>query len=159
MLFSNIQGPSTQNTSSFEPNDTAETSLEVKSGKIYQSVSETDIDQDVYQFTTSQDGEVYISLENTTGGYWMYLYDSYGNSITGDYYSTPPGNTIVLDRDLKQGTYYVKIQKKKVLQMESLQDFLFGDMGTVLAFCISEKSIWLLFAAQIVLYTYIENIN
>ena len=108
-LKATYSGSINRNTSSFEPNDTVETSLEVKSGEIYQSVSETDIDQDVYQFTTSQDGEVYISLENTTGGYWMYLYDENGSAITGDYFSSI-GGKIVLNRQVQKGTYFVKIQ-------------------------------------------------
>lgn len=39
----------------------------------------------------------------------MYLYNQDGDRIAGDYYSTR-GSKIVIDEDIQQGTYYVKIK-------------------------------------------------
>ena len=97
-----------RNSSTFEPNDTFETGLAVKSGQIYKSTSETSIDRDVYQFTTNKDGEVYIVLDDTTGGFSMYLYDDNGNNLGGDYYSSR-GNKIVINKQVQRGKYYVKV--------------------------------------------------
>jgi hypothetical protein len=92
----------------FEPNNTVETSYPVASGMTYNSTSSSNIDLDVYKFTTSKDGEVLLTLNKTTAGYSMYLYDSNGNSISGDYYSSS-GNTITLRKNLAKGTYYIKV--------------------------------------------------
>ncbi|EWG09940.1 PPC domain-containing protein [Cytobacillus firmus] len=98
-----------RNASSFEPNDTIETSLPVKSGEVYQSASESNIDQDVYQFTTNKDGEVYITLDEAGGGYYMYLYDENGNREASDYFSYSGGKSVI-NKKVQQGTYYVKIK-------------------------------------------------
>jgi hypothetical protein len=97
-----------RNSSSFEPNDTIETSKVAGDGVLYKSKSESSIDQDVYQFTTNKDGEVYITLDQTTAGYSMYLYDIDGNSLGGNYYSSK-GNTVVIEKNVKRGKYFVKI--------------------------------------------------
>ena len=107
-LKATYPGNITRNATTFEPNDTMETSMNMNSGQIYKSTSESDIDQDVYQFTTNKDGEVYITLDETTAGYSMYLYDKNGNRIDGDYYSTK-GNTIVISDTVEKGTYYIKV--------------------------------------------------
>ena len=107
-LKATYPGNITRNATTFEPNDTMETSMNINSGQIYKSTSESDIDQDVYQFTTNKDGEVYISLDETTAGYSMYLYDKNGNKLGGDYYSTK-GNTIVISDTVEKGTYYIKV--------------------------------------------------
>ncbi|PGZ97213.1 hypothetical protein COE51_14815, partial [Bacillus pseudomycoides] len=97
-----------RNFSTFEPNDTVETGMSISSGQFYKSNSESNIDRDVYQFTTSKDGEVYITLDETTGGYSMYLYDINGKQLGGDYYSSS-GNNIVINKDVRKGTYYIKV--------------------------------------------------
>ncbi|MGG0386973.1 pre-peptidase C-terminal domain-containing protein [Priestia megaterium] len=102
-------GEISRNPSTFEPNETNETGMSVNSGQMYTSTSESNIDQDVYQFTTNKDGEVYISLDQTTAGYSMYLYNQDGERVAGDYYSAR-GSKIVIDEDIQQGTYYVKIK-------------------------------------------------
>ncbi|MDG0030603.1 pre-peptidase C-terminal domain-containing protein [Priestia sp. Y58] len=102
-------GAISRNPSTFEPNETNETSMSVNSGQIYTSTSESNIDQDAYQFTTNKDGEVYITLDQTTAGYSMYLYNQYGEEIDGDYYSSK-GNKIVINESIQKGTYYVKIK-------------------------------------------------
>ncbi|MCU7745582.1 pre-peptidase C-terminal domain-containing protein [Priestia megaterium] len=107
-LKATYPGNITRNATTFEPNDTMETSMNINSGQIYKSTSESDIDQDVYQFTTNKDGEVYITLDETTAGYSMYLYDKNGNKLGGDYYSTK-GNTIVISDTVEKGTYYIKV--------------------------------------------------
>ena len=55
------------------------------SNQYYNSNSYSNIDRDVYQFTTSKDGNATITLDNTTGGFSMYLYDSNGKRLGGDY--------------------------------------------------------------------------
>ncbi|MED3955174.1 pre-peptidase C-terminal domain-containing protein [Priestia aryabhattai] len=107
-LKATYPGSINRNVTTFEPNDTMETSMNINSGQIYKSTSESDIDQDVYQFTTNKDGEVYITLDETTAGYSMNLYDKNGNRIDGDSYSTK-GNTIVISDTVEKGTYYIKV--------------------------------------------------
>ncbi|MEM4993404.1 pre-peptidase C-terminal domain-containing protein [Priestia sp. SB1] len=107
-LKATYPGNITRNVNTFEPNDTMETSMNINSGQIYKSTSESDIDQDVYQFTTNKDGEVYITLDETTAGYSMNLYDKNGKRIDGDSYSTK-GNTIVISDTVEKGTYYIKV--------------------------------------------------
>ncbi|MBY0063464.1 pre-peptidase C-terminal domain-containing protein [Priestia aryabhattai] len=107
-LKATYPGNITRNVNTFEPNDTMETSMNINSGQIYKSTSESDIDQDVYQFTTNKDGEVYITLDETTAGYSMNLYDKNGKRIDGDSYSTK-GNVIVISDTVEKGTYYIKV--------------------------------------------------
>ncbi|PGZ95757.1 hypothetical protein COE51_19445, partial [Bacillus pseudomycoides] len=83
--------------STFEPNDTIETAMPITSAKSYNSSSYSNIDKDVYQFKTGKDGNIDITLDNTTGGYSMYLYDINGKQLGGDYYSSR-GNTIKINR-------------------------------------------------------------
>ena len=65
---------------------------------------------DVYRFTTTKDGgEVYITLDEATGGFSMNLYDENENYVEGDYFSTK-GNKIVINENLQQGTYFIKIK-------------------------------------------------
>ncbi|USL25710.1 pre-peptidase C-terminal domain-containing protein [Priestia megaterium] len=107
-LKATYAGSITRNATTFEPNDTMETSMNINSGQIYKSTSESNIDQDVYQFTTNKDGEVYITLDETTAGYSMDLYDKNGNRVDGDSYSTK-GNTIIISDTVQKGTYFVKV--------------------------------------------------
>jgi uncharacterized protein YfaP (DUF2135 family) len=98
----------TRDTTTFEPNETAETSMSMISNKLYYSSSYSKIDRDVYKFTTNADGKATIVLDNNTAGYSVYLYDIYGNSVDYDYtYSA--GNTLVISEDLQKGTYYLYI--------------------------------------------------
>ena len=98
----------THNNSTFEPNDTFETSLPIKSGEFYKSESDSEIDVD-YQFTTNRgDGDVYITLDDLTGGYSMSIYDERGGFIKG-YSERNKGKTILDSRTLAEGTYFVKI--------------------------------------------------
>ncbi|MGE7662992.1 Ig-like domain-containing protein [Peribacillus sp. NPDC097197] len=97
-----------RNTKTFEPNETDETSMPVISNKSYKSSSSSPIDRDMYQFTTSKDGEVYITLDNTTGTFSMYLYDENGKEVGGTQtYSS--GSTITINKYVKKGTYYLAI--------------------------------------------------
>lgn len=102
-------GSINRNPSTFEPNETVETSFPIKSGEFYSSTSESKIDQDVYQFTTNQDGEAYITLDETTGGFDIDMYDANGRRITGDYFSSI-GGKITLNPKVQKGTYYIKIK-------------------------------------------------
>ena len=97
-----------RNTKTFETNDTFETSMSISSNKFYQSNSYSDIDRDVYRFRTKRDGNATITLDKTTGGFSMNLYDANGTYIEGDYFSTK-GNKIVLNENVKKGTYYIRI--------------------------------------------------
>lgn len=72
------------------------------SGKITSTETHT------YQFTASDDGEVYITLDEMTGGFSLYLYNANGDRLGGDYYSTS-GNKIVINQNLQKGTYYLKV--------------------------------------------------
>lgn len=95
----------------FEPNDTFETSLPIASGEFYESKSESGIDQDVYQFSTNKDGEVYIVLDKTTAGYYMELYDQFGNYIVRDYDSSK-GSQLVINQHVQKGKYFIRIIPK-----------------------------------------------
>ena len=100
--------PITRDAKTFEPNDTNETSMPIISGQIYSSDSFSSIDRDIYQFTTNQDGEAYITLDNTTGGYVIELYDINGNRL--DYeYASRSGRESHISKQLKKGTYYIQI--------------------------------------------------
>ncbi|WP_252502043.1 PPC domain-containing protein [Sporosarcina sp. Marseille-Q4943] len=97
-----------RNKSTFEPNDTMETSMAIKSGISYKSISETFYDIDTYQFTTTADGEVNIVLDETTGGFYLKLYDANGNAVTHDFHSKS-GGVSKISRKLAKGTYYIKV--------------------------------------------------
>lgn len=98
----------TRNASTFETNDTAETSLPMISNTSYSSSSYSALDRDVYQLTTNKDGNVTINLDKNTAGYYMSLLDSYGNSVGYDYtYSA--GDSLSINTNLQQGTYYLYI--------------------------------------------------
>ncbi|MBY0145064.1 fibronectin type III domain-containing protein [Neobacillus niacini] len=101
-------GSFTRSATTFETNDTAQTSMQMISNKSYSSSSDSGIDRDVYQFTTNSDGNAAITLDKVTAGYVIYLVDIYGNRITNDYlYSA--GDTAVLKASLQKGTYYLYI--------------------------------------------------
>lgn len=61
-----------------------------------------------YQFTTNGFGNVTILIDNTTGGLSMHLFDSEGN-ILGGSDSNFARETIVIERTLGKGTYYIRI--------------------------------------------------
>lgn len=100
----------TRNDTTFEPNDTFETALPIKTGQFYNSESDRVLDVDTYQFTTdSVDGDFYLTLDNLTGGFGVAIYDERGAYITGDSeYRT--GESIAISRTLGKGTYYIKIK-------------------------------------------------
>jgi cell wall-associated protease len=107
-LEATYPGSFSRNSSTFEPNETFETAMSISDGKFYNSSSNSVIDQDVYRFTTNQDGEVYVTLDNITAGYQMDIYDAYGNLIVTRNTSSA-GSWIAEDQMLKKGTYYVFI--------------------------------------------------
>jgi len=91
----------------FEPNDTLETSMQIKSGKMYTSdISSTD--RDVYQFTTKKDGEAYITFDNLTEAFYVTLFDSNRKEVTSAYTSSA-GGEISLLTDIQKGTYYIVV--------------------------------------------------
>lgn len=98
----------TRNSTTFETNDTAETSLNLTNGKFYSSKADTKIDRDVYKFTTTKDGEIYITLDQNKAGFLTELIDSNGNSVEYDYSYSAGENTVLLV-DAVKGTYYLYI--------------------------------------------------
>ncbi|GKU83545.1 Ig-like domain-containing protein [Niallia sp. NCCP-28] len=108
-LKATYAGSFKRNTATFEPNDTFETGLSIKSGQLYKSASDSNIDRDIYNFTTNKDGEVYVTLENITGGYYMSLYDEYGNEVEYDYDSTGGAKLRILEK-IQKGKYYLEIK-------------------------------------------------
>lgn len=107
-LKATYPGNFTRDSTTFETNDTFETAMALDSGKAYASSSYSDIDQDVYKFTTTKDGESYITLDQTTAGFSMELYDANGNELYTDY-GYDSGESLSIDKQLKKGTYYIKI--------------------------------------------------
>ncbi|MGJ7920825.1 Ig-like domain-containing protein [Neobacillus sp. LXY-4] len=97
----------TRNTTTYETNDTAETSMKMTSNKLYSSSSDTEIDRDVYQFTTNADGTATITLDNNTADYYINLVDSYGNSK--DHAHSVSGDGTIVQAQLAKGTYYVYV--------------------------------------------------
>ncbi|MCT8137560.1 pre-peptidase C-terminal domain-containing protein [Anaerobacillus sp. CMMVII] len=65
-------------------------------------------DTHTYQFTTNQFGNATILLDNTTGGFSMYLFDSKGNNLGGSD-TDFAGETIVIETALAKGTYHIRI--------------------------------------------------
>lgn len=98
----------TRNTTTYEPNDTNETSMKITSGSYYSSTAETSSDRDVYQFTTSKKGEVYITLDQPTGGFSFALYNQNGDVLDRDAWHTS-GNDLILNTDVQQGTYFLVV--------------------------------------------------
>ncbi len=97
----------TSSATTFETNDTKETSMNISNGKIYSSKADTNIDRDVYNFTTNASGEVYITFDKSTASYYVRLRDSSGNSKDYNYISS--GGNGVLYANLPKGTYYLYI--------------------------------------------------
>ncbi len=108
-LKATYPGSIKRDNTSFEPNDTFETSFAIKSGQFYSSTCESNIDKDVYQFTTTQDGEAYITLDHATGSFSLEIDDVYGNNVDSESISSA-GETTKLYEHLKKGTYYVQIK-------------------------------------------------
>ncbi|SDI64213.1 Fibronectin type III domain-containing protein [Planococcus glaciei] len=99
----------TRDATTYEPNDTKETGMKIASGSHYTSTAETSLDRDVYQFTTSKDGEIYITLDQTKGGFYFYLYDQNGDTVDyGSGYGS--GRDVVLNKNVQQGTYYLAVE-------------------------------------------------
>lgn len=62
-----------------------------------------------YQFTTSKNGETYITLDQTTGDFSLVLYNANGDIVDNDYSYTNYKN-IVLDTEIPKGTYYLEVK-------------------------------------------------
>lgn len=107
-LKSTYAGSIKRNTSTFEPNETVETSMNVNSGQIYKSTAESAVDRDVYQFTMKKDGEVNVTVDQTTAGFAVGLYSIDGKQVAYKSFSTK-GKNIILKKEVKKGTYYVKV--------------------------------------------------
>lgn len=107
-LKATYPGSIKRDTKTFEPNDTFETAMPIISKKLYSSSSFSYDDRDSYTFTTSKDGEVYITLAHITGGFGLHLYDVFGNLLDHSYTSTR-GSVLRLNDYLSKGTYYVRI--------------------------------------------------
>ncbi len=73
----------------------------------YYNSGERDV-YDWYKITTTQDGNLTLTLEQTLAQYtWIYLYDSDGSTLLESGYSL---DTFSISRnDLAAGTYYVRI--------------------------------------------------
>ncbi|PGZ92275.1 Ig-like domain-containing protein [Bacillus sp. AFS029533] len=102
----------TRDKSTFEPNDTDETSMPLTSNQYYSSTSTNMNDRDFYQFTTNKYGFVRVVLDNTMGLFSMWLYNSKGEPLGtyGSYgYTQKSGDKIHLNLNLDKGTYFVHI--------------------------------------------------
>lgn len=60
----------------------------ISSGLPVQGKISSSNDKDIYRFTMDKDGEARIILDNTTSGFYAYLYDSNGKEVTSTYTST-----------------------------------------------------------------------
>ncbi|CAM5184607.1 hypothetical protein UACE39S_01388 [Ureibacillus acetophenoni] len=107
-LKATYASPFTHDKSTYEPNDTNETAFPIKSNLIYKSKSDTILDRDTYQFTTNKDGEAYITLDETDGGFELLLYDENRNIIANKYISSKGANTSI-NTKLAKGTYYIRV--------------------------------------------------
>ncbi|MGX1448790.1 pre-peptidase [Bacillus sp. 153480037-1] len=61
-LKATYPGAFKRNLTTFEPNDTFETSMKVSNGTYYKSTIDSEIDKDVYQFTSNKDGELFTKI-------------------------------------------------------------------------------------------------
>lgn len=96
-----------------EPNGTRATALTLPQnssttghvGYFYNNARDT---ADWYKITTTQDGQLKLSLTSANGTYtWIYLYDNDGTTLLNSNYSTTTFNQFT--DGLAAGTYYVRI--------------------------------------------------
>ncbi|UPM56306.1 Ig-like domain-containing protein [Gottfriedia acidiceleris] len=102
----------TRDKTTFEPNDTDETSMPLTSNQYYSSSCTNMNDRDFYQITTNKYGFVRVVLDNTVGLFSMWLYDSKVMPLSsyGSYgYTQNSGEKIHLNLNLDKGTYYVHV--------------------------------------------------
>ena len=102
-------GAFTRNNSTFEPNETIETSLPIQTGQYYKSTSDTIQDRDVYQFTTNKVGEVYLALDERNTDFGVEIYDEQGKYVWGDSISRTAASGLLMERELSKGTYYIEV--------------------------------------------------
>ncbi|WP_339184429.1 Ig-like domain-containing protein [Bacillus sp. FSL R5-0416] len=96
--------------STYETNDTFETAYSIISNQYYKSKHESEIDRDVYQFTTIKDGKVTITLDQVSEGAEIALCDGNGNEIGTDYAFNDGDKTAVISESLKKGKYYIVLE-------------------------------------------------
>ncbi|WP_406845974.1 Ig-like domain-containing protein [Bacillus safensis] len=108
-LKATYPGAFKRNLTTFEPNDTFETSMKVSNGTYYKSTIDSEIDKDVYQFSSNKDGELYLTLDQETSELEVTVYNENRNEIVSDY-TWNAGENIVIHENIKKGTYYVKIK-------------------------------------------------
>ncbi|MFD4706979.1 Ig-like domain-containing protein [Gottfriedia sp. NPDC058432] len=108
-LKATYPGTITRDSKTYEPNDTYETSYVLKSGQQYNSKLENELDRDTYQFSTTKDGQLYLTLDQSTAGLSVVVYDSFGNYKSDSYFYTAGGSTYI-DLNLKKGTYYAVVR-------------------------------------------------
>ncbi|MEH7348155.1 Ig-like domain-containing protein [Gottfriedia acidiceleris] len=108
-LKATYPGTITRDSKTFEPNDTYETAYSLKSGQQYSSKLESELDRDSFQFTSNKDGQLYLTLDQSTAGLSVTVYDSFGNYKDYSSFSNAGGSTYI-DINLKKGTYYVVVR-------------------------------------------------
>lgn len=96
-----------------EPNGTKATALTLApnsatTGHVGYYYNNTRDTADWYKITTTQDGQLKLSLTSANGTYtWIYLYDNDGTTLLNSNYSTTTFNQFT--DGLAAGTYYVRI--------------------------------------------------
>ena len=103
-----MSGDVVHNTTTFEPNDTRENAFPIQSNVPITSVISNEYDKDFYSITLNQDGNVNISLSNTSAPVLFTVYDSKKEIVTDGTFN---GSHRVssLSRALKAGTYYIQV--------------------------------------------------
>lgn len=100
-LKATYPGAFKRNLTTFEPNDTFETSMKVSNGTYYKSTIDSEIDKDVYQFTSNKDGELYLTLDQETSELEVTVYNENKNEIVSDY-TWNAGENIVIHENIKK---------------------------------------------------------
>ncbi|MFD4706060.1 Ig-like domain-containing protein [Gottfriedia sp. NPDC058432] len=100
----------TRNLTTYEPNDTMQTSMPLKNGEFITSTADHYQDRDVYQFTTDKVGDSYIVIDKIVGNFNFYLYDSSGNYVDHPHRAAPEGLAFIETEKLPKGTYYLIVQ-------------------------------------------------
>lgn len=103
-------------TDAYEPNDIMKYAYKIESGMTYNGKFEEQQDIDYYTFTTDQDGETRIVIKDVPVSTQIRLLDQYGKQISAFIVAN---SSKLIEKDLKQGTYYIKVSPSKANEYDS----------------------------------------
>jgi effector-binding domain-containing protein len=93
----------------YEPNESFNNAIEIKTNNVYSAGIKVPNDLDYYKFTLDNKSNVTVTLQNIADKYELKLFNSSQTEI-GSSYNEDKSDEIININDLEPGTYYILVQ-------------------------------------------------